>query len=101
MTDGIYFFQKKYTRYVQALTSFDGDIDGLFEGDWLGVVVGCDHMNMSKSEEHDKNIIDMFIIRDTQDMFDKVYSPLCLGYERENGLVLAYSAELRDSMYHA
>ena len=69
--DGRYlFFQKKYTRYVQALTSFDGDIDGLFEGDWLGVVVGCDHMNMSKSDEHDKNLIDMFIIRDTEDTFD-------------------------------
>jgi hypothetical protein len=35
-----------------ALTSFDGDIDGLFEGDWLGVVVGCDNMNMSKSDKH-------------------------------------------------
>jgi len=42
---------------------------GLFEGDWLGVVVGCDHMNMIKLDEQDKNLIRyVFVIRDTQDM---------------------------------
>jgi len=30
---------------------------GLFEGDWLGVVVGCDHMNMNKLDEQDKNVL--------------------------------------------
>jgi len=38
------FFSKMHTRYVHddmtCLTSFDGDLLGLFEGDWLGVDVG-------------------------------------------------------------
>jgi len=35
----------KSHKIVQTLTSFEGDTDGallgLFEGDWLGVDVGC------------------------------------------------------------
>ena len=84
---------RKVPRYVQAtLTSFDGDVEGpmlgLFEGDWLGVVVGYDHMNISMLDEHDKNLI-RYVRHQRYTRYVFEYSPPCLDYERENGLLSA------------